>query len=190
VKIVLIAGGTASGKSTLCRTLAARPDVLLIEHDRYYKSASPGANFDEPAALDTALLIAQLAALRQGEAVDLPIYDFARHARADGTDRAVAAPIVVVEGILVLCEPALRAVADLSVFVDAPADLRLARRLRRDLIERGRSAESVLNQYLATVRPMHNRWVEPAKAHAHLVLDGEQPPEQLLAQLDAALAGL
>lgn len=190
MKIVLIAGGTASGKSTLCRHLAGRPDVLLIEHDRYYKSAAPGANFDEPAALDTALLMLQLDALRRGEAVDLPTYDFARHARAAATDRVVAAPIVVVEGILVLCEPALRERADLTVFVDAPADIRLARRLRRDIVERGRSPQSVLDQYLHTVRPMHLRWVEPHKAQAGLVLDGELPPEALRAGLDAALHAL
>ncbi|MEZ4240391.1 MAG: uridine kinase [Myxococcota bacterium] len=176
VRVVGIAGGTASGKSTVARLIAGRlgPRCLLVAHDRYYHSASPDTNFDHPDALDTAHLLEDLARLRAGTATRLPVYDFARHARAapERWDPVEPRPVLLVEGILILAVPALREALDLAVFVDAPADLRLARRIRRDVSGRGRTVHSVLTQYERTVRPMHEAWVEPSRCHAHLVLDG------------------
>jgi uridine kinase len=181
--VVVVAGGSASGKSTVCAALAAQPGVRIIAHDRYYKDAADPAthNFDEPDALETSLLVAHLAALRAGEAVDAPVYSFPLHARTAETERLLPAPILLVEGILSLASPALVAAADLRIFVDCPADVRLARRVLRDVAERGRGAAQVVHRYLHTVRPMHARWVEPSRATADLVLDGEAPPAVLAA---------
>lgn len=179
--VVVVAGGSASGKSTVCEALAARPGVRLISHDRYYKDAADPAthNFDEPDALDTALLVAHLAALRAGRAVDAPVYSFPLHARTAETERLLPAPILLVEGILSLASPALAAAADLRIFVDCPADVRLARRVLRDVATRGWSAPEVVHRYLHTVRPMHARWIEPSRDTADLVLNGEAPPAAL-----------
>ena len=191
--ILLIAGGTASGKSTLARALAERTGALLIEHDRYYKSVSvedaPSHNFDEPAALETELLIEHLDALSRGEHVLLPIYDFAHHRRSEQTTRVGPRPVILVEGILALAEPALRDRATVRVFVSAEADVRLARRVRRDVLERGRDIEEVLLRYFATVRPMHAQWIEPTRAFADLVLDGEKPVVELLSTLLPIVGG-
>jgi uridine kinase len=170
--VVGIAGGTASGKTTLALRVAARLDAALLTHDRYYRDATPETNFDHPDALETTRLVTDLDRLRAGEPVDVPIYDFPTHRRTLVTERMEPRPFVVVEGILVLSEPALRSRFDLAVFVDAPADLRLIRRIRRDMVERGRTLESVLAQYLGTVRPMHDRFVQPAAVYAALTLDG------------------
>ncbi len=185
--IVGIAGGTASGKTTLARLASLRTGAALLTHDRYYRDAHPDTNFDHPDALDTAGLVADLDRLRAGLAVDLPIYDFATHKRLPTTDRLTPGPLLLVEGILVLAEPTLRARFDLCVYVEAAADLRLIRRVRRDITERGRDVESVLAQYLATVRPMHEAFVQPSAAHAALVLDGERPVAGELERLLAAL---
>jgi uridine kinase len=171
--VVGIAGGTASGKSTLAERAAARVGAALVTHDRYYFDADASTNFDHPDSLDTAGLAAHLDALREGRPVDLPVYDFATHRRAPRTERVAPRPLVFVEGILVLSSAELRRRFDLTVFVYAAADVRLIRRVRRDIAERGRDLESVLSQYLATVRPMHETYVEPSAAHAALVLDGE-----------------
>jgi uridine kinase len=191
--ILLIAGGTASGKSTLARALAERTGALLIEHDRYYKSVSvedaPGHNFDEPAALETELLIEHLDALSRGERVSLPIYDFAHHRRSEQTTSVGPRPVILVEGILALAEPALRDRATVRVFVSAEADVRLARRVRRDVLERGRDIEEVLLRYFNTVRPMHAQWIEPTRAFADLVLDGEKPVVELLSILLPIVGG-
>lgn len=183
VVVVGIGGGTASGKTSVARQTAERLGArcLLVAHDRYYhpKAAMPvPGNFDHPDALDTARLLGDLARLRGGAPVSLPTYDFAIHDRLPEHqwDAAPPRPIVVVEGILVLAIPELRDAFDLRVFVDAPDDLRLARRIRRDTTERGRSLVDVLDQYERTVRPMHERWVAPSRAHADLVLDGTSPP--------------
>lgn len=185
--VVGIAGGTASGKTTLAALAVARTGAALVTHDRYYRDADASTNFDHPDSLDTARLVEDLDRLRAGEPVDLPSYDFATHKRLPTTDRLVPGPLLVVEGILVLAEPALRARFDLCVFVDAAADVRLIRRVRRDILERGRDVESVLGQYLATVRPMHEAYVAPSAAHATLRLDGEQAIEGELTRLLAAL---
>lgn len=170
--VVGIAGGTASGKTTIAGAACAALDALRLTHDRYYRNADAHTNFDHPDALDTARMVADLDRLRAGLDADLPDYDFSTHSRRPEEERVQPRAVLVVEGILVLAEPELRARMDLAVFVDAPSDLRLIRRARRDVAERGRTVESVFAQYLATVRPMHERFVEPSKAHAHLVLDG------------------
>ncbi len=180
MKLVVIAGGTASGKTTAAQIAASRlPEALLIHHDRYYRDIpNPrGFNFDHPEALDTDGLVADLGRLRAGHPAELPVYDFSRHARAPHTERVAPCPLVMVEGILTLAHPGLAALADLRVYVHTPDDIRLARRLRRDIVERGRTVDSVLDQYLQTVRPMHLAWVAPCEATADLVLDGTAPPE-------------
>ena len=196
-----IAGGTGAGKSVLAEALEQAFDaarVLRIPQDAYYRDRgeeSPEAraalNFDHPDALETELLVAHLAELRAGRAVDVPVYDFGRHRRALETWRAEPRALLVVDGILALADPALRACFDLRVFVDAPEDLRLRRRLARDVAERGRSAASVRAQFAATVRPMHARFVAPSRAHADLVLENASElslaREPLLARVRALL---
>jgi len=178
-----LAGGSGAGKSALAAELSSAlgdERVLRIAQDSYYRD-HPGVtpaelerfNFDHPDALETELLVTHLAELRAGRAVDVPIYDFARHRRAVETWRAEPRALVLVDGILALADPALRECFDLRVFVDAPESLRLERRMRRDVSERGRSAESVRSQYETTVRPMHVQFVEPSRAHADWVLSNE-----------------
>ena len=187
--VVLVGGGTASGKSMLSRHLGERLDALCIEHDRYYWDVPDPSrhNYDHPSALDTDLLVDQLATLRAGGRVPLPIYEFQTHTRSAAVEWADPTPIIVVEGILVLHDDRLCALADVRIFVDAPADVRLARRLRRDLSKRGRTVDSVLHQYFDTVRPMHQRFVEPSRSRAQLVLSGEAPIERLVERVVAAL---
>ncbi|MDP2315651.1 MAG: uridine kinase [Pseudomonadota bacterium] len=185
--VVGIAGGTASGKTTIAQRVADLTGAALVTHDRYYRDADASTNFDHPASLDTARLVADLDRLRVGEPVELPIYHFPTHQRLATTDRLIPGPLLVVEGILVLAEPSLRARFDLCVFVRAAADVRLIRRVRRDIAERGRDVESVLRQYLATVRPMHETFVEPSAAHASLVLEGESVLDEEVERLLAVL---
>ena len=186
-----LAGGTASGKSTLARALAASlgDALLVLAHDRYYFDVpSPrGHNYDHPDALDTAELVRNLDQLRAGVAADLPVYAFATHTRQPARERVAPRPIVLVEGILVMADPALRARMDFKVFVEAADDLRLVRRLRRDIVERGRDVEGVLEQYLTTVRPMHRQFVAPSRQHADLVVSGETSVRQSLARVVDAL---
>lgn len=182
--IVGVGGGTASGKTSIARGLAALlgPDrCLLLSHDMYYRTLpdtyrhDPASyNYDEPASLESPLLVQHLDRLRQGEAVDVPRYDFSVHQRR-GTTRVDPRPVIVIEGILVLAEAELRAAFDHRVFVDVPEHVRLGRRILRDRDERGRPLDDVLEQYFATVRPMHELWVEPSRRHADLVLDGRVP---------------
>lgn len=208
--VVGICGGSGSGKTTLCRTIAAAagpPPPAVISHDAYYRDFDdiPRAdlerrNFDHPEALDSALLATHLRRLKQGESVEIPIYDFSRHRRSPETQRIAPQPVILVEGILLFAEPALRDLFDAKIFVDVDADIRLARRIERDIGERGRTLEGVLAQYEATVRPMHLEFVEPSKRWADVIVPegGENRValemviariEQLLA-LERALAGL
>lgn len=185
--VVLLAGGTASGKTTLARTLAERrSDCLLLSHDRYYLDVEDPLthDYDHPDALDTSRLIADLALLRSGQPATLPVYDFARHRRLPQGEAVQPRPLILVEGILVLHDPRLRALADLRVYVHADDDLRLARRLQRDIVDRERPPGQVLQQYLRTVRPGHQRFVAPSRHHAELVLDGEGPVEVLAASVE------
>jgi uridine kinase len=185
LRIIGIAGGSASGKTTLARALADSAGAVLVAHDRYYYSASAATNFDHPESLDTDKLIQDLRTLRQGQPVRLPVYDFSQHARLPEEHWELVEPCrtVVVEGILVLAVESLRANFDTTVFVEAPDDLRLLRRVRRDLSERGRTAEQVFEQYLATVRPMHERFVVPSRQHAQHLVDGTAPLHETVPRL-------
>ncbi len=174
--VVVIAGGTASGKTSIVDALEQQlPGCLRISHDRYYRDVPDPLthDYDHPDALDTARLVADLAELRAGRAATLPVYDFKTHRRQDAEDTVQPAGLILVEGILVLHEPRLRALADLTVFVHADADLRLSRRIQRDMAKRDRTPADILRQYLDTVRPGHLRFVEPTRHHADVVLDGE-----------------
>ncbi len=175
-----IAGGTGSGKSTVAAKLAGSFPAgrcAVIDHDAYYRdqshlppSARAETNYDHPASLESSLLAEHLLALRAGRAVDVPIYDFVNHTRSDKTRRVTPSPLVIIEGILVFVEPAVRDLLDIKIFVDTDADIRLMRRIRRDLEQRGRSFSSVRDQYYATVRPMHLEFVEPSKRWADLII--------------------
>jgi uridine kinase len=187
--LIGIAGGTGSGKTTLAqRIVAALPnDVTLLEQDSYYRDRSHLApaervdvNYDEPAALENDLLASHLAALRAGLAIESPEYDFATHTRHVATRRIEPAPIVVVEGILLFAVPELRDVFDLRIFVDTDDDIRLMRRIRRDLVERARDIADIEHQYYGTVRPMHLLHVAPSKRFAHLIVpEGGENAEAL-----------
>jgi uridine kinase len=183
-----IAGGTGSGKTTVAERLLeglAQHAIVLIDHDAYYRDRSslPAAerqriNYDHPDAIETDLLVAHLTDLRAGRTVEIPQYDFRQHVRRAETRRIEPAPVVIVEGILVLAEERLRAQLDLKVFVDTDADIRLMRRLERDIEQRGRTFTQVREQYDATVRPMHLAFVEPSKRFADLIIPegGENRP--------------
>jgi uridine kinase len=178
--VVGIAGGTGSGKTTVAHKLeAAIPDnrCVRIEHDAYYRDQthlSPderaAVNYDHPSSLESDLFVQHLRRLRAGESVDIPIYDFAHHTRSAEVRHVAPAPVIIVEGILVFVEAALREQMDIKIFVDTDADIRLMRRIRRDLEQRGRSFNSVRDQYYATVRPMHLEYVEPSKRWADLIV--------------------
>jgi len=178
--IVGIAGGTGSGKTTVARRIAAAiptSAVTTIEHDAYYRDRSElsieersQVNYDHPEALETELLVEHIDRLRAGESVDVPIYDFMEHKRARESRRVSPTPIVIVEGILVFVDARLRDRLDMKLFVDTDADIRIFRRVRRDMEHRGRSFESVREQYYRTVRPMHLEFVEPSKRTADLII--------------------
>ncbi len=179
ILVIGIAGGTGSGKTTLMKNLVSRFDgnVTVISHDNYYKRHDEltyeercKINYDEPAAFDTDLMVSHLAKLRSGEAVDCPVYDFTVHNRSDEILRIVPQRVIIVEGILIFAEKSLRDLMDIRLFVDTDADVRLCRRIKRDVNKRGRSLESVLTQYQTTVKPMHEAYVEPSKKYAHLVV--------------------
>lgn len=180
-----LAGGSGSGKTTIAEDVVDRLDgqVALLRHDAYYRhrvdlsfEERTRVNYDHPDSLETELLVKHLEALRSGFAVDQPVYDFANHLRAEKTVRIEPARVVVVEGILVLSDSVLRNQLDLKIFVDTDPDLRLARRMERDIAERGRSVESVINQYFATVRPMHLEFVEPSRRQADIIIpEGYNP---------------
>ena len=175
-----IAGGTGSGKTTVARRIAqALPPeaVSTIEHDAYYRDRSDLSaddramlNYDHPESLETELLIAHVDRLRAGEPIDVPIYDFKMHKRAEESRRVVPTPIVLVEGILVFVDARLRERLDMKLFVDTDADIRIFRRIRRDMEHRGRTFDSVREQYYKTVRPMHLEFVEPSKRAADLII--------------------
>ncbi len=179
IMVIGIAGGTGSGKTTLMKNLVQRlgDEVTVMSHDNYYKRQDHmtyeercGMNYDEPAAFDTELMVSQLAALRRGEGVDCPVYDFTVHNRSDETLRLIPRRVIIVEGILIFENQALRELMDIRIFVDTDADIRLCRRIKRDVNKRGRTLESVLTQYQTTVKPMHEAYVEPSKKYAHLVV--------------------
>lgn len=179
ILVIGIAGGTGSGKTTLMNNLIRRFEdhVTVLSHDNYYKrhdemtyEQRSALNYDEPAALETDLMTRHLDQLRRGEAIDCPVYDFAQHNRSDEVIRIVPRQVIIVEGILIFEDQPLRDLMDIRVFVDTDADVRLCRRIKRDVEERGRSLESVLSQYQNTVKPMHEKYVEPSKKYAHVVV--------------------
>jgi uridine kinase len=178
--VIGIAGGTGSGKTTVAAKLAAAIPAgrcVVVDHDAYYRDQShlpqperDQVNYDHPASLESSLMARHLAEIRAGRGIDMPIYDYATHTRRAETRRVEPAPLVIVEGILVFVEAVVREQLDIKLFVDTDADIRLMRRIRRDLEQRGRTFQSVRDQYYATVRPMHLEFVEPSKRHADLVI--------------------
>jgi uridine kinase len=178
--VIGVAGGSGSGKTTVVRRIVdALGDgaVTVLDHDRYYRDRSDlrfedriTLNYDHPDALETNLLVEHLHVLRSGQAIDAPVYDFARHVRQPSRDPIHPRTAVIVEGILILVDPALRALMDVKVFVDTDDDIRFIRRLQRDTSERGRTVEMVIDQYLGTVKPMHLEFVEPSKRYADVII--------------------
>jgi uridine kinase len=175
-----IAGGTGSGKTTVARALVERigPDqVAYLEHDNYYRDLShlsfderSQVNFDHPDSFDTELLVEHIDLLKQGQSIDKPVYSYKKHERTSDVIPVQSQPLIIVEGILVLENPQLRSLMDVKLFVDTEDDIRLMRRLRRDIAERGRSLERVLGQYEATVRPMHLTFVLPSRRYADVIV--------------------
>ena len=179
ILVIGIAGGTGSGKTTLMKNLIQRfeGNVTVLSHDNYYRRNDHltyeercRINYDEPAALETDLMARHLDLLRRGEAIDCPVYDFTQHNRSSQTIRITPKKVIIVEGILIFENQPLRDLMDIRIFVDTDADVRLCRRIKRDVNKRGRSLESVLLQYQQTVKPMHEKYVEPSKKFAHIVI--------------------
>lgn len=179
ILVIGIAGGTGSGKTTLMNNIMAQFEgmVTVLSHDNYYKrhdeltfEERSGLNYDEPDAMETSLMVEHLKKLRAGQAIDCPVYDFTRHNRSDETIHLEPKPVIIVEGILIFENEPLRDLMDIRLFVDTDADVRLCRRIKRDVTKRGRTLESVLTQYQATVKPMHEKYVEPSKKYANLVI--------------------
>ena len=179
ILVIGIAGGTGSGKTTLMDNLIAKfkDDVTILSHDNYYKRHDELTyeqrcllNYDEPAALETDLMARHLELLRQGQTIDCPVYDFTVHNRSDKTIPIVPKKVIIVEGILIFENQPLRDLMDIRIFVDTDADVRLCRRIKRDVQQRGRTLESVLTQYQDTVKPMHEMYVEPSKKYANIIV--------------------
>ena len=177
--VIGIAGGSGSGKTTLMKNLIARfqDDVTVLSHDNYYRpyeelsiEERKKVNYDHPDAFDTEMMFEHLKMLKAGQAVDCPIYDYTTYSRSKETTRVEPRKVILVEGILIFENKALCSQMDIKIFVDTDADVRLIRRIKRDVAKRGRSLESVLSQYLATVKPMHEQFVEPSKKNADLVV--------------------
>ena len=179
ILVIGIAGGSGSGKTTLMNNIVRRfaDDITVLSHDSYYKRHDDMTyeercelNYDEPAALETDLMVKHLDQLRQGCPIDCPVYDFTVHNRSSEVQRIEPRKIIIVEGILIFEDPALRDLMDIRIFVDTDADIRLCRRVKRDVNKRGRTLESVLTQYQQTVKPMYEKYVEPSKKYAHILV--------------------
>ena len=178
--VIGIAGGSGSGKTTVAQQILNRvgaDQIAFIQHDSYYKDLSglpptqhANINFDHPDSLDTDLLIQHIIALRDGKAIEIPIYDFSTDSRTNRTFRVEPHRVILVEGILIFTDAALRELFDIKIFVDTDSDIRFIRRLERDITERGRTTESVIKQYQSTVRPMHLEFVEPSKRYADIII--------------------
>jgi uridine kinase len=178
--IIGVAGGTGSGKTTVSQAIldrVGRDRIAYLQHDSYYKDRShlpleerAKINFDHPDALETELLVQHLKELRDGHPIGVPVYDFTTHTRTAQTQRVEPCPVILVEGILIFADDALRGMMDVKIYVDTDADIRFIRRLERDITERGRTVRSVIDQYLATVRPMHLEFVEPSKRYADVII--------------------
>lgn len=178
--VIGIAGGTGSGKTTVAKVILQRAgatNIAFLPHDAYYRDLSgltyeerSQTNFDHPDSLETELLVQHVQQLKNWQSVELPVYDFTNHRRTERTIHVEPRPVVLVEGILIFYEEVLRKLFDVKIFVDTDADIRFIRRLKRDIVERGRTTESVINQYLNTVRPMHMEFVEPSKRYADVII--------------------
>ena len=177
--VIGIAGGSGSGKTTLLKNIVETfgPSITVISHDNYYKRHDEMTyeercqlNYDEPAALETDLMVRQLEALRRGETIQCPVYDFTVHNRSNETLTIQPEKVIIVEGILIFTDKQLRDLMDIKIFVDTDADIRICRRIKRDVNKRGRSLESVITQYQQTVKPMHEKYVEPSKKYADIVV--------------------
>ncbi len=199
--VIGIAGGSGSGKTTVANVILERvgaEHIAYLPHDAYYKDLSgldpaqrSAVNFDHPNSLDTALLTEHIIKLVEGHPIDLPVYDFKIHTRTSQTIRIQPQPVIIVEGILIFVEPELRKLFDVKIFVDTDPDIRFIRRLQRDIHERGRSTESVIQQYLSTVRPMHLEFVEPSKRYADVIIPeggwNEVAMDMVVARIQALL---
>ena len=203
ILVIGIAGGTGSGKTTLMRNIMAEFEgmVTVLSHDNYYKrhdeltfEERSSLNYDEPDAIETSLMVEHLIKLKNGEAIDCPVYDFTRHNRSEETIHLGPKPVIVVEGILIFENEPLRELMDIRLFVDTDADVRLCRRIKRDVNKRGRTLESVLTQYQETVKPMHEKYVEPSKKYANLVIPeggkNEVALDMILGRIQKHLDGL
>ena len=200
IMVLGVAGGTGSGKTTLTRRLKERfgDQISVISHDNYYKRQDHltydercRTNYDHPDAFDTDLMVEHLAALKRGETIYCPVYDFSEHNRSDDLLEIKPAPVILVEGILIFASQELFDVMDIKVFVDTDADVRILRRIVRDVKKRGRTLDSVVSQYLTTVKPMHEQFVEPSKRRADLIIpEGGKNPvalEMLIHRLESHL---
>jgi uridine kinase len=198
--IIGVAGGTGSGKTTVANSILQRvgaEHITYIPHDAYYKDLRhltleerSQTNFDHPDSLETSLMIEHLKLLRDGHPAEIPVYDFTRHARTNETIHLEPSPIILVEGILIFAEPDLRPLFDVKLFIDTDADIRLIRRLQRDMQERGRTFESVISQYMTTVRPMHLEFVEPSKRYADVIIPEGGFNEVAIEMVAARIRGL
>ncbi len=201
--VIGIAGGTGSGKTTVANVILERVGarhIAYLPHDAYYKDLNDlprvqrtTINFDHPDSLDTELLICHIRQLKDGQAIDMPVYDFKTHSRTSQTLHVEPQPVILVEGILIFAEAAMRPLFDVKIFVDTDADIRFIRRLQRDIEERGRTTQSVIQQYLTTVRPMHLEFVEPSKRYADVIIPegglNTVAMDMVVARLQALLRG-
>ncbi|MDR2464919.1 MAG: uridine kinase [Streptococcaceae bacterium] len=178
--IIGVSGGSGSGKTTVSRAILdnfPEHSITVIEHDSYYKNQDEmtfeerlKTNYDHPLAFDTNLLVKQLTALREYKAIDIPVYDYVRHTRSDKVLHQEPVEVIIVEGILIFEDKRLRKLMDIKIFVDTDDDVRIIRRIQRDMIERGRSLESVIDQYLSSVKPAYHQFIEPTKRYADVIL--------------------
>lgn len=196
-KIILIAGGTCSGKTTIAKAIGRRLQDLktvIVSHDNYYKDLAhlsfeerAKVNFDHPDSIDKELLLKDLGEMMRGQAVNVPDYDFKLHSRKEGKLCVADADVIILEGIFALYYPEFVELSDLKIYVDTDADTRLSRRLSRDIIERGREVEGVLNQYMETVKPSHAAFIEPSKKNADVIIPGDKDFDKVLYMLHAYL---
>ena len=197
MRIIGISGGSGSGKTTIVRRIAeVVPDFVCLAQDSYYKSAEfvdnqhiTAFNFDHPSAFDTDLIVEHLRALKRGETILVPVYDFVHHRRSGETVEVAPCSLVLFEGIMVFVDPRVRELLDLKLYVDTPDDIRFIRRLERDITERGRTVESVIRQYLDVVRPGHFEFIEPTKAYADLIIPEGGNNEKALQVLASFMQG-
>lgn len=200
--VIGVAGGTGSGKTTVANvilTKVGKNHIAYLPHDAYYRDLGDlpydqkaAMNFDHPDSLETELMIEHVVALKSGKPVDIPIYDFSIHSRTTKTIRVEPHPVIIVEGILLFVDKELRDLLDIKIFVDTDPDIRFIRRLQRDITERGRTTEMVIQQYLTTVRPMHLEFVEPSKRYANIIIPegglNEVAMEMVIARIESLLS--